>query len=68
MNPFGNPFLLAATVGALGADAVRSARRAPGRRTWLRVVAVASVVVLVSELFKLRGMNPPKLVYPLKSL
>jgi magnesium-transporting ATPase (P-type) len=62
MNPLGNPFLLASTVGALIIHALALhwgptqfvLRVEPlDASTWLRMVAVASTVVLVSELHKL---------------
>jgi calcium-translocating P-type ATPase len=62
MNPLGNPFLLVATLGALTIHAL-ALQWGPTQfvlrfepldgQTWLRMVAVASVVVLVSELHKL---------------
>jgi magnesium-transporting ATPase (P-type) len=62
MNPLGNPFLLASTVGALLIHALALhwgptqfvLRVEPlDASTWLRMIAVASSVVLVSELHKL---------------
>jgi calcium-translocating P-type ATPase len=62
MNPLGNPFLLVATLGALTIHAL-ALHWGPTQfvlrfepldpQTWWRIVAVASVVVLVSELHKL---------------
>jgi magnesium-transporting ATPase (P-type) len=61
MNPLGNPFLLAATTGALAIHALALQwgptqfvlRLAPLDLTaWLRIVAIASSVLVVSEVHK----------------
>jgi calcium-translocating P-type ATPase len=67
MSPLGNPFLLAATLGTLVIHAL-ALRWGPTQfvlrfepldaQTWLRMVAVASVVILVSELHKLVRRAP----------
>jgi magnesium-transporting ATPase (P-type) len=71
LNPLRNPFLLAATLGALAIHAaalhweptqfVLRVEPVDGG-TWLRMVAVASTVVLVSELHKLlrRSAGAPR--------
>jgi magnesium-transporting ATPase (P-type) len=62
MNPLGNPFLLAATLGALAVHGLALywgptqfvLRVEPvSGATWVRMVAVATSVLLVSELHKL---------------
>jgi calcium-translocating P-type ATPase len=67
INPLGNPFLLAATLGALTIHAL-ALQWGPTRlmlrvepvdaQTWLRMVAASSVVVLASELHKLLRKEP----------
>jgi calcium-translocating P-type ATPase len=70
LSPLGNPFLLTATLGALVLHAL-ALRWGPTQLvlrfepldagTWMRMIGVASVVIVVSELHKLlRRERPPQ--------